>query len=98
MGVAIVTGVTAILGLVVSWLLSNGSRRNRLLTRIERQTAILAAALEDGGRGTMGYTEDVTFFANPEKVTSPFSKSSSFHKLNFRTGSLLNPDGVTSYT
>jgi len=41
MAVAIVSGAFAIVLALLSWLLSNGSRRGRLLTRIERQTVIL---------------------------------------------------------
>ena len=41
MGVAIVTGVFALVLAVLSWLLTNGSKRGRLLSRIERQTVVL---------------------------------------------------------
>jgi hypothetical protein len=41
MAVALVTGVFAVLLAVLSWLLNNGSKRGRLLSRIERQTAVL---------------------------------------------------------
>lgn len=37
----IVAGVFAVLLAVVSWLLTNGSRQNRLLSRLERQVPIL---------------------------------------------------------
>src|SRR5215213_369817 len=47
MGVAIVTGVFTILLAIVSWLLTNGSRRSRLLSRIERQVAILKDLPQD---------------------------------------------------
>jgi len=41
MAVALVTGVFAVFLAVLSWLLNNGSKRGHLLSRIERQTAVL---------------------------------------------------------
>lgn len=41
MGIAVVTGVFAVLLAGLSWILNNGSKRGRLLSRIERQAAVL---------------------------------------------------------
>ena len=41
MAVTIISGVFAILLAILSWLLTNGSKRDRLLSRIQRQVAAL---------------------------------------------------------
>jgi hypothetical protein len=56
MGTAVVAGVFALVLAVLSWLLTNGGRRSRLLGRIERQVAVLKD-LPEGHAARQGIDE-----------------------------------------
>ena len=96
MGVAIVSGVFAVALAILSWLLTNGSRRARMLSRIERETAILKDLPEDHpGRKWLSQTlEDdllMLLVADAIRVPSEDGESTEIRAEEHSRGWLLSP-------